>query len=130
MKYSQLIGIIAALALIGICYLPWVVIERTQLTVTGMDAAGTNFGKPGWMNIILTTISVLLFAIPRVWAKRTNFFLTMLNLAWSIRNYVVVSACLMGECPVKQPALYLLIVLSLLMMVMSALPRLKLAPRK
>lgn len=129
MKYSQLIGILAALALIACCFFPWSYIESKQLVVTGMSAPGTNFGKPGLMNIYVSAVSILLFAIPRIWAKRTNVFFTIFNLAWSIRNFIIVSGCLMGECPEKRPALYLLLVFSALMLVMSVLPKMEVKPK-
>jgi uncharacterized membrane protein YuzA (DUF378 family) len=43
--------------------------------------------------------------------------------AWSVRNYILVSTCLMGECPVKQPALYVLVGASFVVMIMSLLPK-------
>jgi hypothetical protein len=125
MKYSQLIGIIAALGIIAVCFLPWSYIESRDITVTGMSAPNTNFGKPGLMNIIIMSAGILCFATPRIWTKRLNIFLTLFNLAWSIRNYIVVSGCLMGECPVKKPALYMLIVLSAIVLLMAVLPKIE-----
>lgn len=130
MKYSQLIGILAALALIATCFFPWSYIVSRDITVTGMDATGTNFGKPGLMNIIVSSISILLFATPRIWTKRTNIFFGIFNLGWSIRNFIIVSGCLMGECPEKKPALYLLLVFSVIMMLMTFLPKLELKPKQ
>ena len=78
MKYSQTIGIIAALMLIGICFLPWSYIASLNITITGFSAAGTNYGKPGLVNAILCSLMIILFAVPAIWAKRTNFFLAAL----------------------------------------------------
>jgi uncharacterized membrane protein YuzA (DUF378 family) len=124
MKYSQLIGILAALGVIVCCFFPWSVIESKNLVIEGMHAPDTNFGRPGLMNIYVTSASIIFFLISKVWAKRTNVFVTMFNLAWSIRNYILVSSCLMGECPVKQTALYLLVGFSAIMMIMAFMPRL------
>jgi hypothetical protein len=44
--------------------------------------------------------------------------------SWSIRNYILVSTCLMGECPEKQPALYALVIASSIVMLMTLLPKL------
>jgi hypothetical protein len=125
MKHSQLIGIIAAIGIIVVCFFPWSYIESRDITVTGISAPNTNFGKPGLMNILILSISIIFFVLPKVWAKRVNVFLGIFNLAWSIRNFIVVSGCLMGECPVKQPALYILIVLSAIVALMTLLPRLE-----
>jgi len=129
MKYSQLIGIIAAIVVIVVCHFPWTFIESKNLTIYGMYAPDTNFGKPGLMNIIVSAFSIILFAVPRLWAKRTNLFVTMFNLAWSIRNYILVATCLMGECPVKKPALYLLVIFSVVMMLMAFSPKLTIKPK-
>ncbi len=125
MKYSQQTGIAAALALIVICFLPWSFIASRQLTVSGLSATGTDFGKPGIFNIIMTCAALLLFAVARVWAKRANVFICAINLAWSIRNYILLSTCLFGECPEKKPALYALVVLAVIMQVMAFLPKIE-----
>ena len=111
MKYSQLIGVLSAFLLIIICFFPWAYIPSIQLTISGMHAEGTNFGKPGLFNCILSGLCIILFCIPAIWAKRTNVFLAALNMAWAARNFLMVSTCLMGECPEKKIALYLMLLL-------------------
>lgn len=130
MKYSQLIGIIAALALIGCCFLPWTLIESKQLLITGVYSGDTDFGKPGLMNIFLSVISVICFAVPKIWAKRTNFFIAAINLAWSIRNYLLLTTCIAGDCPSKQPGLFLLLFFAIVIQVMSLLPKINLPAAK
>ena len=125
MKYSQAIGIIATLAMIGICFLPWSFIASQHITVSGFSAQGTNFGKPGLFNCIMGIIMLLMFAVPAIWSKRTNVFISALNLAWAFRNYLLISACMMGECPEKQPSLYMLVALALLIQLMTFLPKLQ-----
>jgi hypothetical protein len=126
MKHSQTIGLVAALIMIGLCFLPWTFIASKQLTVTGMYAEGTNFGKPGLFNCILCTAMAFFFLVPRVWAKRTNVFIAAFNLAWSFRNYLLVSSCMMGECPEKKPALFALLGLSLVAQLMTLFPKIEL----
>jgi long-subunit acyl-CoA synthetase (AMP-forming) len=123
MKHSQLIGLLSVLAMIAVCFLPWSFIASKQLTVTGMNAMGTYFGKPGLFNVIVCCIMMILFAVPAVWSKRTNVFLAAINLAWAFRNYLLVSACMMGECPEKKPALFALVGLALVIQVMALLPK-------
>lgn len=129
MKYSQTIGIIACIALVGICFLPWSFIASQQITVTGFQATGTSFGKPGLFNTIMCAVMVLLFAIPAIWSKRTNVFIAALNLAWSFRNFLLLSSCMMGECPEKKPALYILLFLSVIIQLMAFLPKIKIVPK-
>jgi len=125
MKYSQRIGILATFALMGVCFLPWAYIASKQITVSGFYAVGTNFGKPGLFNFAMCVIMLVLFAVPAVWSKRTNVFIAALNFAWSVRNYLLVSSCMMGECPEKKPGLFILIFLSAVILVMSLLPKLE-----
>jgi len=129
MKYSQPVGIAAALAMIAVCFLPWTYIVSQQITVSGMSALGTNFGRPGLFNIAVSVIMVIMFTVPAVWAKRINVFLAALNLAWAFRNYLLVSSCMMGECPEKQPGLFVLVGLALVIQAMALLPKIAL-PKK
>ena len=63
MKYSQLIGIGLAIALIAICYLPWIYISSIRITVTGLHSEGTSFGKPGLVNIAFAGLAIIFFSI-------------------------------------------------------------------
>jgi hypothetical protein len=125
MKYSQRIGIVAAIALMAICFFPWIYIASKQITVSGFSAIGTNFGKPGLINFAFCVIMLVLFAVPAIWSKRTNVFIAALNLAWSFRNYLLLSSCMMGECPEKKWGLYVLVFLSIVIQAMALLPKLE-----
>ncbi len=125
MKYSQLLGCIAVIALTAVCYLPWSFIAEKNIIVTGMSAPGTIYGKPGLMHILLGVILILFFVIPKIWAKRANVFIGAINLAWSIRNYILLSACYMGECPQKRIGLYLEFIICTIILIMTFLPDLK-----
>jgi len=122
MKHSQLIGIIAVFALIGICFMPWTFIVSQNITVTGFSSAGTSFGKPGYLNVVLSVVCLIFFSIPKIWAKRTNVFIAAINLAWAFRNYLLLSGCLLGECPEKKAGLYLLLLAAGIIQVMALLP--------
>jgi hypothetical protein len=122
MKYSQTIGILACLVVLICSYLPWSFVVSEQITISGFDTKGTSFGRPGLFLDFFTCLSLILFAIPAIWAKRTNIFIGAIVFAWSIRNYILVSTCLMGECPVKQTALYVLVAASFVVMIMTLLP--------
>ncbi len=130
MKYSQLLGIIAALTIIAICYMPWVFIASNNIVVTGLDAGLTDFGRPGLMNIFLACVSVVFFAIPKIWAKRANVFIATLNFAWSIRNFILLTTCQAGECPEKQAGLYLLLIAAFTMLLMTFFPKIALPPEE
>ena len=124
MKYAQTIGIIAALIVLICSFLPWSFVVSEQITISGFETKGTRFGRPGLFLNFFTIIAIVLFLIPTIWAKRTNIFIGAIVFTWSLRNYILVSTCLMGECPEKQPALYALVIASGIVMLMTLLPKL------
>lgn len=130
MKYSQQIGILAAIGLVISCFFPWSIIISKNLSISGFAAEGTSFGRPGLFHAIFCTASVLFFAVPRIWAKRTNVFIGAINLAWAIRNYILVSSCMLGECSEKQPALYVVLGCAIIMQLMVLFPNLQVENKK
>jgi hypothetical protein len=126
MKYSNYAGVIAAIALIACCFVPWVYIDSIKTTITGIRAEHTGFGRPGLLHIIFSAFSIILFLVPAVWAKRTNLFVGAFNLAWSIRNFLLISHCELGECPQRLFGIYAIIPLSGLLLLMTMLPDIKL----
>jgi hypothetical protein len=126
MKYSNVVGIVAAIAIIGVCFAPWVFIAPINTTITGMRAPNTNLGSPGLMNIVMAIAAIVFFIIPAIWAKRINLFVGAFNMAWAIRNYLLVTQCQLGECPEKKWGIYALLVLSLMLLIMALVPKVKL----
>ncbi len=126
MKHSQTIGFLAVILTILVCFMPWVVIESKNITITGFQAAGTKFGRPGMFLVYMGIIAAALFLIPKIWAKRINVFLTALFFAWAVRNYIILTTCDGGECPKKQVGLFLLLAFSAITMIMSFLPKIAL----
>jgi len=121
MRFLKPIGFIAAIGMIVLCFFPWVVIESNSIVITGMQTTGTNFGKPGYLHLVFTALYILLLLVPKVWSRRINLFFTAFNVAWAFRNFILISACYGGECPVKQPALYLLILTAVAMLLVILL---------
>jgi hypothetical protein len=120
------IGLLATIALVIACFLPWVFIDSKNITVTGIQSAGTNFGKPGYFHFFLAVFYVVFNFTPRIWAKRFNILVATLNIAWAVRNYLLISACSGGECPEKKAALYILLICSIGMLAAALTPSLKL----
>ena len=119
-------GIVAGITLAISCFLPWVVIESRNITVTGIDASGTRFGRPGYFHIAMSVLFLLFTFIRRVWAKRTNLWVVAMNFAWALRNYFTIPACEGGECPQKEIGIYLLVFSSILMLAAALFPDMKL----
>lgn len=125
MKYSQWIGLAAAILVIIACYLPWVEMEAFSTVLTGMDGKGTNLGKPGKLHIILCVISSLFFIAPFLWVKRINWFFCAMGVAWALRNFLIYARCEMGNCPTIKHGLYIVLIGSVVMLIASFLPDIK-----
>ena len=130
MKYSQLAGACAVAGMILICYIPWAYLPERDLMLTGMSTGNTMFGKPGLMHIILGIVLIIFFAVPKIWAKRSNFFIAAANIAWCFRNWILFTTCYMGECPQKRAGIFLLILACFLIQIMTFLPKINVNDRK
>ena len=123
MRYSNLIGLAASVGLIVFCFFPWVYIPSIQTTISGFHADHTNFGKPGLMHVILSVVALLLFSLNKIGAKRINILLCAFNFAWSLRNILMLTRCELGECPESRAGIYMIVLLSFIMLIMSLLPK-------
>lgn len=123
MRYSTWIGVGSVLLLALACTMPWVLIPSKQLVISGIDASGTRYGKPGYLHLLLGFFYLLFTLVPAVWAKRANLLVVAFNLAWTIRNFLILSLCRGGECPQRLYGLYLLAIASVLMLIAALLPK-------
>lgn len=116
MQIIKWLGVVAAIALIISCYIPWVVIESKDIVVSGVESVGTNFGKPGYFHLFFAGLYLLFALIDRLWSKRINIFISAFNVAWAVRNFAIVSACYGGDCPQKKAGLYIALISSVVML--------------
>ena len=131
MKNSKWIGICAAVLLVISCFSPWVSIPSKNIIISGVDATGTNFGKPGYFHLFLVFFFIIFHLLPKIWAKRVNLLVAGLNTAWAIRNFFLIAACMGGECPERKSGIYLLLFSSMLMLLSSFFPQMKIqSPKK
>jgi len=130
MRQAKWIGFFAALLLIISCFIPWVFIESKNITISGINARGTNYGRPGFFHLLMSFFFLLFSFIPKVWAKRSNLLVIAMNFAWALRNYFTIAACEGGDCPVKKAGIYMMLLSSVLMMVIAVFPDLKLPGNK
>jgi hypothetical protein len=119
------IGLAASILLVVSCFSPWVFIVSRNITVSGIDAVGTNFGKPGYFHFVGAFFFLLFHFMPKIWAKRLNLLVSALNLSWAIRNFFIIAACYGGECPERKIGLYLVLISSVLILVTSLFPDMK-----
>ena len=124
------LGILAVLLQVAASFLPWVYIESKDLTLTGLDTTGTNYGKPSYLHILFAAIFLIFTLIPRLWAKRINLLVVALNLAWALRNFFFFSSCQGGECPVKKAGLYLSLLASVIILFSALFPDMRLPDDK
>lgn len=130
MRYSKWMALAAAILLIVSAFTPWIIIEDRKIVVSGIDAAGTNFGKPAYLHFVFTFFYIVFVFTPRIWAKRINLAIAGVNLAWALRNFIVIPACQAGDCPDKQTGIYLMALASLLMLVAALFPDIELPEKK
>ena len=123
MRYSTWIGVGSVLLLALACTMPWVLIPSKQLVISGIDASGTRYGKPGYLHLLRGFFYLLFTLVPAVWAKRANLLVVAFNLAWTIRNFLILSLCRGGECPQRLYGLYLMAIASILMLIAALLPK-------
>ncbi|MEO5945607.1 MAG: hypothetical protein ABIP79_02235 [Chitinophagaceae bacterium] len=124
------IGLTAGILLIIACFTPWVFIASRNITISGVEATGTSFGKPGYFHLLCAFFFLLFHFIPRIWAKRSNLLVAALNMAWAIRNFFVIAACQGGECPEKKIGLYLASFASVVMLITTVFPDMKIISNK
>ena len=122
MKYSQQIGIAAIVLLVGSCFFNWTWHPDLNKFFTGFFSERQIYGKPGYVFIVLGLITIVLFLVPRIWAKRWNFAISAIMLAYAIKTFILYTGCYNGICPVKQPAIWIMLLASLLTLVMAVLP--------
>jgi len=126
MKYSQWIGIAAAIVLVIAGFLPWTYHPDLNKNFTGFFSEKNIYGKPGSVFIVVSIVAIIFFAIQRVWAKRWNMFICALILAYAIKSFIVFSGCYRGICPDKLVGLWLMLLSAIVMMGMALFPDVKL----
>lgn len=124
MKYSQWIGIAAVLLVIAGCFLPWAYFPDLGKDFTGFFSEQNRYGKPGKVLLFLGAIEIILFLIPKIWAKRANIFTAGFTLAWGFKSYLLYTACYQGICPGRRVGIFFVLGGALIAMVASLTPTL------
>lgn len=130
MKHSQWIGIVALAALICSCFLPWAYYPDLNKTFTGFFSENNIYGKPGKVFIALASLGIVFFLVKRVWAKRLNFFVCAVIVAYAFRTFIIFSGCYRGICPEKKGGIWVMLVAALLSLAMAMAPDIKFISKK
>jgi hypothetical protein len=125
MKFYKQIGFIACLLLVISCFLPWAYYPDLHQSFNGFYSKHDLYGKPGKVFIFFAVCSVVLIYIDKIWAKRTLIFIAAFNLGYLIRTYILFTTCYNAFCPQKEYGIFLLIFSSMVLMIVSFFPDLK-----
>lgn len=130
MRARNVFLLIVAAVVIASTFFPWVIIESKNIVVSGMQADGTTYGKPGVLSLFLTAMIFVFSFMSRVWAHRICIFSAALNVGWALRNFLLLSTCQGGECPQRQVAFYVYLISSILLLVAVLMQDMKLPAEK
>jgi hypothetical protein len=130
MKHSQWIGVGAAVLVMAGCFLPWAYFPDLREDFTGFFSEQNRYGRPGKVLIVFCGVEILLFLMPKIWAKRANLFTAAVTLAWSIKSYMLYTACYKGICPERRIGIFLVLGGAAVALAASLLPDLSLREEK
>jgi hypothetical protein len=123
MKYSQFIGIIAAIVcIIASAWLPWVTLG--DITWTGLKT-GPVFRAPAKLHIFLCALSIICFLVPKMTFKLANLILTGINLAWALRNFLGMWRSNDKPAPTLEYGIYILFFASFAMILLCLTAKIK-----
>jgi hypothetical protein len=123
MQMIRWIAMAVAVVLILSCFYPWVSVEEKNIVISGFRSNISDYGKPGILHAFITGICLLFLLLNRAWSIRTAFFVSVFNIAWAFRNFIILSACRGGVCPVKHPALYAVLLSSIVFSLLIVIVR-------
>jgi len=109
--------------------MPWAHYNNINDTFTGFHvtkfSTGNYYGRAGIIICFFTALILLLILIPKVWAKRTNLFLSAILFAYCIRTYIIFTSALFEGEVEKKAGIYLIIVFSAIMLIASLFPKME-----
>jgi hypothetical protein len=121
MQSIRWFSILTASIIITACFFTWVSVEDKNFFVGGFySSAGNRFGEPGILHVTFCSIYILLLLLNKIWSIQIAFFIAAFNIAWTIRNFMVISACSGGVCPEKHTALYTILIGSILLILLTS----------
>lgn len=130
MKYYKVIGLLASISLITSCFMPWAYYPDLQKSFTGFFTENNIYGRPGMVFTFFAVLSIIFIFISKIWAKRSMIFIQALNIGYLLKTYVIFTSCYKGYCPEKQYGIYWLIISSIVLLVISFFPDIKLIEEK
>jgi hypothetical protein len=120
--YSRWIALGAFVLLVVACFMPWTYHADIGKTFTGFYSENNIYGKPAKFLLIAGGLSALFAFLPKLWLKRTALFLSGLNVAYAIKTFLMYGACYLGYCPEKKMGLFLMLVSTIMLLLVSMFP--------
>jgi len=130
-KILSWFGIAACVLLIISCFLPWAyyadsnISNEAERTFTGFFSYRHQYGRPGNFLVFSGTVILVLMLLPKIWAKRTNLFLSAFVFAYGIKTYVLFTSCYNAYCPEKKAGIFIMLFCTLIMLIASVFPNMK-----
>ena len=105
MKYSQLIGIIAAIALSIACFYPWAFYPDLNTYFTGFYSHQNLMANQEKLLVFLSVVAILFFAFEQGVGQAYQLDrMRHLAAAFALKTYILFTSCYRGICPDKQTA--------------------------
>ncbi|MEP6675959.1 MAG: hypothetical protein ABJA78_12425 [Ferruginibacter sp.] len=137
LKILHWTGIAACILLIVSCFLPWthyandpVIRDEAQRTFTGFYSYDNYYGRPGKFLSAIAIISMLMKLLPKVWAKRTDLFVTGIGIAYTARTVVEYTGSYTGIHPEIKIGLILMLVSVITIFIAALSPDINLIEKK
>ena len=121
-RYSKWISLFAFVLLLVACFLPWTYHADVNQDFTGFYSAKNIYGKPAKLLLIFAGITTLCAFVPVLWMKRTALLVGGLNVAYGIKNFLLFGSCYLGYCPEKKIGLFVMLIATILIFLMSFFP--------
>jgi hypothetical protein len=121
-RYSKWISLFAFVLLLVACFLPWTYHADVNQDFTGFYSAKNIYGKPAKLLLVFAGIATLCAFVPVLWMKRTALLVGGLNVAYGIKNFLLFGSCYLGYCPEKKIGLFLMLIATILIFLMSFFP--------
>ncbi len=121
----------ACVALCVSCFLPWTyyadshIINEADRTFTGFYSYQHQYGRPGNFLMLCGVIIFVLMIVPKIWAKRTNLFLSALVVAYAIKTYVLFTSCYNAYCPEKKAGIFIMVFAAVIILIACVFPNMK-----
>ena len=136
-KLLRWIGLLACILLVVSCFMPWtyypndpVIKNEAQRTFTGLYTYENYYGRPGKFFFIIAGISFILKLIPKIWAKRTDLFVTAIGIAYAARTVTEYTGSYTGITPQIRIGLILMLISVVTIFIASLFPDLKIVEKK